>query len=261
MLTIKPKQNTIIYTDLDGTLLDHNSYDFTPALEMINYLKEQDIPIILTTSKTKDEVIELQKKLQIKFPFIIENGAGIFFPKDDSYEVENLGITYDKTLETFNKYKKEYTMEGFSQMSDEKVAKLTGLSLDEAKLARARSYGEPFLLEPSNAYINLRQIARNDGFDIVKGGRFFHLITKGIDKANATQHLTKIYEKTFGEKFTTIALGDGENDLTMLKSADTPILIPRYDNTFISHNIKHLTKASYPGPKGWNDALKKVFNV
>lgn len=56
MFRKKPKQNIIIFTDLDGTLLDHNSYDFSEALEMLSYIKNHNIPLILTTSKTKIEV-------------------------------------------------------------------------------------------------------------------------------------------------------------------------------------------------------------
>jgi mannosyl-3-phosphoglycerate phosphatase len=257
----KPTQNIIIFTDLDGTLLDHHTYDFAPALFMLEYLKKQNIPVILTTSKTKEEVLLLQNKLDINYPFIVENGAGIFFPSKDKLDVIHLGITYDKTLETFKKYKKDFILEGFFQMSDEKVAQLTGLDLEDAKLARSRSYGEPFLFDDTKDYIALRQLARNEGYDIVKGGRFYHLITKGIDKANSVLHLKKIYEEKFNAPFKTIALGDGNNDLTMLEAVDTPILIPKYDGNYISHTIKHITKAKYPGPKGWNQALKEYFNV
>jgi mannosyl-3-phosphoglycerate phosphatase len=261
MLAIKPKQNKIIFTDLDGTLLDHHSYDFSPANEMLHYLKLNDIPIILTTSKTMPEVIALQKQLGIHYPFIIENGAGIVIPTKNEYKMIHLGKTHNTILKAFKRYQKKYSMEGFSSMSIEKVADLTNLPYDNAKMAKERSYGEPFLLEPKSDYINLRQTARNEGFDIVQGGRFYHLITKNIDKANAIKELTKIYENEFDEIYTTIALGDGNNDVTMLENVDIAILIPKYDGSYISNSIKNIKKAKTPGPKGWNESLKEVFNV
>lgn len=167
MFRKKPKQNIIIFTDLDGTLLDHNSYDFSEALEMLSYIKNHNIPLILTTSKTKIEVLQLQNKLDISYPFIVENGAGIFIPINDTnnFDVINLGIPYDKTIEAFLRYSKEFNITGFHQMSNEQVAKITGLSLKDATYAKQRSYGEPFLFEDKKDYIYLREIVRKDGFD------------------------------------------------------------------------------------------------
>ena len=37
----------IVVTDLDGTLLDHKTYEYTPASDAIKELEKHDIPIIL----------------------------------------------------------------------------------------------------------------------------------------------------------------------------------------------------------------------
>lgn len=254
----KPTQNIIIYTDLDGTLLDHTKYTFDEANEMLSFIKSNNIPLILTTSKTLSEVIKLQKKLDITYPFIFENGAGICIPEEDN-KLINLGFTYNETIKAFNSYQKEFNMKGFHEMDENEVAKLTNLDLEDAILAKDRSYAEPFILEDKKASIILRETVRKDGFDIVKGGRFYHLVTKGVDKANGVKQVTAIYEEYFKTTFSTIALGDGENDLTMLSSVDTPILIPKYDGTYISCPIKNITKAKHPGPKGWNETLKGIL--
>ena len=100
-----------------------------------------------------------------------------------------------------------------------------------------------------------------DKLDIVQGGRFYHLITKGQDKANAIKHLVKQYEKNSDDKFKTIALGDSANDLNMLQSVDIPVLIPHPDGSFLECSIEGVTKAPFPGPKGWNAVLKEYFDV
>jgi mannosyl-3-phosphoglycerate phosphatase len=146
-------------------------------------------------------------------------------------------------------------------MSNEEVAKHTGLSLKNANMAKERFYSEPFLLEDENDLEDLKKDALKDGFDITKGGRFYHLITKGKDKASALQYLTSLYNKYYNKTFQTIALGDGENDITMLRSVDIPVLIPKYDGSYINCDIENLTKAKYPGPKGWNDTLKGILDV
>ncbi len=261
MLLKNKKTEYLVFTDLDGTLLDHKTYDFSEAKVMLDILNEKKIPLIIVTSKTKDEVIELQKKLNISFPFIIENGAGIFIPKDKDYELIALGKTYDTTVSAFNRYSKNFPIKGFYEMSDEEVSLCTGLPLEKAKKARKRTFSEPFILEDESKLEDLKKLALLDGFDVVKGGRFFHLITLGQDKAKAVKEMKEYYENLYKKSFQTIALGDGENDITMLKSVDTPILIKKYDGTFISCDIKNLIKSEYIGPKGWNDSLKKVLDV
>lgn len=262
MLFRNIKTNYLIFTDLDGTLLDHETYDFHEAKEMLDFIKKENIPLIIVTSKTKDEVIELQKKLKISYPFIIENGAGIFIPKDDAYELIALGKTYESTLDAFRKYAISFKIRGFHEMSDKEVATLTDLPLKKAKLAKKRTFSEPFILEDENLSLDdLKELVLDDGFDIVKGGRFYHLITKGQDKANAIIAMKNYYEKLYNKTYKTIALGDGENDITMLNCVQIPILIKKYNGTFINCDIKNLIKSKYIGPKGWNDCLKKVLNV
>jgi mannosyl-3-phosphoglycerate phosphatase len=261
MLEKDTKTDYLIFTDLDGTLLDHKTYELNEAKEMLGYISEQKIPLIIVTSKTKDEVIELQKKLNISYPFIIENGAGIFIPKEKDFELITLGKSYETTINAFKEYSKKFPIKGFHEMSNEEVSLYTGLTENKAKLARKRTFSEPFVLEDETKIKELKQFALADGFDVVKGGRFYHLITFGQDKAKAVFEMKKYYENLYNKSFKTIALGDGENDITMLKCVDIPILIKKYDGTFISCVIKNLIKSKYIGPKGWNDSLKKVLNV
>ena len=71
----------LIFTDLDGSLLDHSSYSFAPAAGLLDRLAEQLIPVIPVTSKTCAEVLSLRKTLNNSQPFIVENGAAIYLPK------------------------------------------------------------------------------------------------------------------------------------------------------------------------------------
>jgi mannosyl-3-phosphoglycerate phosphatase len=253
--------NIIIFTDLDGTLLDHTNYGFEAALPMLDFIKTNDIPLIIVTSKTKNEVIRIQELLGFKAPFIIENGAGIFIPFEDTYEEIALGFHYKYIRACFLKYAKSIQMHGFFDMSDEEVAKHTNLSLENAADAKKRTFTEPFILKDENRLSELQRMANEDGLNIVKGGRFHLLITKRQDKSSAIKHFIKYYKKNREEDLKTIALGDSANDLSMLQSVDTPILIPHPDGSYMSCDIKGLIRTPYPGPRGWNAALKEYFNV
>ena len=255
------KEKTIIFTDLDGTLLDHTTYSFDAALPMLDHLKRNNIPLVIVTSKTKEEVLRIQKLLDLKAPFIVENGAGIFMPSKEGFEVIAMGFDYKYIRSCFIKYSKSVQMRGFFDMIDDEVAKYTNLSIENASAARKRTFTEPFILEDESRLDELRNMAHSDELDIVKGGRFYHLITRGQDKANAIKYLIKEYEKRSEGELKTIALGDSANDLSMLQSVDTPILIPHPDGSYLECTIEGVIKAPFPGPKGWNAALKEYFDV
>jgi mannosyl-3-phosphoglycerate phosphatase len=50
-------KKVIIFTDLDGTLLDYSTYSFEKALPALQLVRERDIPLIICSSKTAKEVI------------------------------------------------------------------------------------------------------------------------------------------------------------------------------------------------------------
>jgi len=71
----------LIFTDLDGTLLDHDTYGWEEALPALDLCRRLGVPVILVSSKTRAEMDVLQNRLGLSAPFISENGGGIFFPK------------------------------------------------------------------------------------------------------------------------------------------------------------------------------------
>jgi mannosyl-3-phosphoglycerate phosphatase len=254
------KQN-IVFTDLDGTLLEHSTYSFEDAVPMLKFLKINNIPLIIATSKTKNEVIKLQKMLDINHPFIVENGGGIFIHKSNGYDCIPLGFSYQKILNFFDCYSKKFDILGFSQMDTKEIISYTGLDEKSATFSKQRDFTEPFLLNNKNQLTDLKATANKDGLDIVKGGRFYHLISKGQSKANAMKKVLEIFTKRDNKNYISIALGDSLNDVSMLKDADIPIVIPRIDGSHLELNIENLTFASFPGPKGWNKTLKEYFHA
>jgi mannosyl-3-phosphoglycerate phosphatase len=71
----------IVFTDLDGTLLNHDNYDYTDALPGISLLKKSGIPLVFCSSKTRQEQEMLRGALNITDPFIVEDGGAIFIDK------------------------------------------------------------------------------------------------------------------------------------------------------------------------------------
>jgi mannosyl-3-phosphoglycerate phosphatase len=71
----------IVFSDLDGTLLDHATYSWQAAVPALEALKERGIPLILASSKTSAEIAELRAETGFAdCPAIVENGAGLLEP-------------------------------------------------------------------------------------------------------------------------------------------------------------------------------------
>ncbi len=260
----------IIFTDLDGSLLNHSDYSYKDAIPALRKIKEKKIPLIVTTSKTRAEVEELLKELSLNEPFIIENGAAVFFPngyrgfsidgeKIGKYTIIKLGKDYGYIREVFNSLKKDFPVKGFGDMSVEEIAFLTDLPLEKAKLAKKREFTEPFIIEDEKLIPELEKKVSDFGLKITKGGRFYHLIGKGQDKGKAVSLTIDIFRKNSWKKAKTVGIGDSKNDIPMLKAVDIPVLIMKENGSYETISLPNLIKSKYPGSKGWNQVVLSLI--
>ncbi len=226
---------TIIFSDLDGTILNEN-YSFEDVRSEIARLIALNIPIVLCSSKTRAEIEYYRKKLSIHSPFISENGAAIFLPKGSfkietaftkqtgQFDIVELGITYSSIRKKFNEIKKTLADEiiGFGDMTAEEIAKDSGLPIELAKLAKQREYSEPFCYNGKQE-TELFSSIRKDGWRISKGGKYFNL-SGDHDKGKAVLLLKELYSKRF-ENLRTVGVGNGPNDAEMLDAVDESFFI------------------------------------
>jgi len=263
----------IIFSDLDGTLLDHETYKHAEATEAMDLVKEREIPLILCSSKTRAEIEECRKTLALRDPFISENGAAIFFKKGSldvmdvpfveygGYGVIELGIPYSTIKSCFAEIKAETHLQllGFSEMSLAQVVEHTGLTVKEAELARARDYSEPFLfMEQQTSLKRLKKYACRKGLNITRGGRFYHL-TGDNDKGKAVSILKKLYEQK-ARPLISIGLGDSLNDFPMLENVEMPVLVKKKTGKYEPWTgRKEILYAPDIGPKGWNRAVLDIL--
>jgi mannosyl-3-phosphoglycerate phosphatase len=268
--TAEQRVRTVVFTDLDGTLLDHHSYSFDAAAEMLGYLRKHRIPLVIVTSKTRPEVLKLQERLGICEAFIVENGAGAFIPSGSLLSDPSAGEACEPVSEAksyrdvrafFEGVKAEFALRGFGDMDVAEVMRLTGLEEAGARDAMRRDFTEPFVAEDRTVIPALREKALEAGLDVIEGGRFFHLVTHGATKGRALRALAQRYASCYGERVRTIALGDSANDVAMLEVADKAVLIPHPDGSYEAMEIGGLIRAPFAGPKGWNAALKELLDV
>jgi mannosyl-3-phosphoglycerate phosphatase len=259
--------NVLVFTDLDGTLLDPDSYSFDGAQTALDVLGRQQIPLIFTTSKTRSEIERLQAAMQIREPFIAENGAAVYFPdgyrnfkisagfRYPPYTIIQIGMTYSEIRRFIYSLKERYAIKGFGDLSVGEIEALTGLSPEESSLAKLREFTEPFLIEDEKKISEIAALAASRGIKITSGGRFFHFIGMLQDKGRAVRQCGQVFAENIHDEMVTIGLGDSANDISLLKNVDIPILLPHPDGSYEDVHLFNLKKASSPGSRGWNDAM------
>jgi mannosyl-3-phosphoglycerate phosphatase len=269
----------IIFTDLDGTLLDAETYSYEKSLAAVNRVKQMGIPVIFCSAKTRAEQEVYRRKMGIFHPFIVENGGAIFIPSNyfpfpfdyhkivDELLVIELGTPYEEIRTLLNKIKEEgrFHFRGFGDMSAEEVARESGLDLESAKLAKQREYDETIAIASgakqshiaSNEADKFLERIKQIGLNWTHGGRFYEVMGNN-DKGKAVAILSNLYRRLWG-KIETIGLGDSLNDLPMLSAVDIPILVQKRDYTWENVNLSRLRKVQGVGPEGWSRAIEEIL--
>lgn len=266
------KLAAIVFSDLDGTLLDAQTYRFDAALQALEVLRLREIPLVLCSSKTRREIEVYRERLGNGDPFIFENGGGIcipegLFPFDVDGELTDgchmipLGAPYELLRDTLGAIRGDLgvAVTGFGDLTAAGVAELTGLPLAEADLARRREFDEPFVFDDPN---NLRT---TDFLRAIEArglrwtrGRFFHILGDN-DKGRAARVLTEYYRRG-QQALTTVGIGDSLNDLPLLEAVDIPVLVQREDGSHLDGvRSPRLVLADGVGPVGWNRAILGMF--
>lgn len=257
----------LVISDLDGTLLNHDSYTLDAAQEAIVLLQKKNIPVILNTSKTYAETITIRQTLGILDAFIVENGSAIYLPKKqfakplkatarEIYWEIVTGVAQkkiDEILQRIETVEKNYLR--LSQCSLEQAMELTGLSREQAAQAIAREFSEPVIWQAdASALVKFQQQLKFNTLTTLQGGRFLHVIGD-CDKGRATTRLIECYPG----KVKTIVLGDSANDAAMLALADISVIVSSPSNGQLRDLVTADITTKAVAPEGWREAINKVL--
>lgn len=271
------KPGLVVFTDLDGTLLDFHTYSYAAAMAALRELKRLSVPLVLVSSKTRAEILPLHRALGLETPFISENGAAIFWPKmaapvkprgakeRDGLWVRELGVPYATIRKRLVAFREQTgaKCEGFGDWTSETIAKLAEIPIHAAPLARKREYEEPFLFRPTPSAATLQSYLKElatDGLSVIIGGRFYHLTGKA-DKGHAVTELIRWYGTVLKVKPRTLAFGDSPNDWSMMEACDIGVAVKRPDGKYHAGLRAHkgIRLAGAPGPEGFNRMILRLL--
>ena len=261
----------LVFTDLDGSLLDHHSYSYRDALPQLHRLEHLGIPVIPATSKTRAEIEQLRAELGNGHPFIVENGAAVYIPvgyfnaqpegtiEHEAYWVREMAAPRAKWLDLLARLGDEFPEEFdyFFRAGTQGIVRMTGLPEAQAAQANQREYSEPVKWLGDDAG-KARFIARlhAGGASVLQGGRFL-AVSGDCDKGRALAWLRQVFQRGQpGRSSHDLALGDSANDCAMLEAAQSAVLVrsPVHDFPLLARSDGVLFSTAY-GPAGWAEGV------
>jgi mannosyl-3-phosphoglycerate phosphatase len=270
-----PSVPLVVFSDLDGTLLDRRTYSAAAAAEAIALLKHARIPLVFCSSKTRAEIELVQNELGIQDPFVVENGGALFIPNgyfdfeipyarlSSGYQVVQYGRPYAEVVEGLARASRRAgtPLTGFHDMSVEDVARECDLPLLRARLAKLREYDEPFRMQSagSGERRKLERALNAEGLGCSAGGRFDHAGAH-VDKGLPVRLLTTLYLRSLGQ-VRTVGLGDADNDVALLRQVEVPVVVrgeSGMDSARVQASVPGAAVTRMPGPAGWAESVTAI---
>lgn len=250
----------IVFSDLDGCLLDRETYGFAAAEPALAALRERRVPLVLCSGKTRAEMEPLARRLGLRTPLVVENGGAVVADG----RVLGLGVPRARLLTALPRLARDAGVDvrGFSEMTAAEVAELTGLTAAQAALALQREFDEPFAVQGASGRdpaldARLDAAARALGLRVTHGGWLHHLHGPA-DKGDGVRRTLRL-EGESGEG--SVGLGDSASDIPLLRAVARPIAVPGADGVdpALAAALPGAECAHAPGPAGWNAAVLAVL--
>ncbi len=252
-----------IFTDVDGTLLDFHTHDVEPARPWLSRLQSHSIPIVLCSSKTRSEMVNLAQSLGLdNQPLIAENGALIHYPAGFSERpAPPLESDYADicSVLTILRTRLNCRFTTFGEVDADMVASWTGLPLRQAQMAREREASEALIWRDDDSKLAaFRQALEQVGLMLLQGGRFWYVLSAKGGIGQAVTIVCSQMCKQAGEKYITLGLGDGPNDISLLDATDLAVVVKGYNNQPIvlrNSSPERVFHTQHYGPEGWAEGL------
>lgn len=260
----------LIFTDLDGTLLDSHTYDWQPAAAWLARLREKNIPVILCSSKTAAEMLYIQKLLSLQgLPLIAENGAVVELDSrwqtHPDFPRQIFGASHAEISTVLNKLRARsaFKFTTFDDVDESTIAEWTGLTHAQASLTRLHEASVTLIWRDSDDRMADFTRQLNDlGLQFVQGARFWHVLDASAGKDQAANGLIDLYQRQWKRRPVTVGLGDGPNDAPLLEAMDYAVIVKGLSREGVilrPDSTVQVYRTQREGPESWDEGMTHFF--
>ena len=268
------KITLMIFTDIDGTLINNDTFYEGENIEIAQTLSEHNHILIYNSSKTFSEIDLMQKRFNTSFPFICETGGGIYhknlFNQVSDRLRDGYSIMYEaKKIEMFKDIIEKEVQKNFKNDLDmfddlclDEKSKLSGLRGNDLYLASKRDFSMLISWKSDELrYSKFESVLHGYGLRLIKGGRFCHICTSHDKGQAVTFFLNQIKSSEMYNKIITIGIGDSTNDIEMLSNVDYACVVKSENNSELMKKIHHnkIVLSMNHAPEGWAECIQNIF--
>ncbi len=224
----------IFMTDLDGTLLTDDKRVLPEDMEAIDRFRKGGGIFTMATGRGYDMAKPVAKKLKLDVPAVVFNGTAVFDFNEDKFLWhcsigKNAADYINRILKRFGDIGVEVLMEqkiyvpfmNKTERDHLNLEKITPIECPVEEIPKDDWLKVLFAAEPSVLDETEKFVRGSDMADEVEWMRsqpmYFECLPKGIDKSYGFKKLIEILDA--GDRFT-VAAGDYNNDIAMIKTAD-----------------------------------------
>lgn len=264
------RMRRVVFTDLDGTFIDFETYSPGPALAAAaNFMAGGDI-LVFCSSKTMLEQVAMMEKYQLRVPAIVENGSGLYLPPDcywfpkqgittmDGGRLIGWGIGSNEIQQILDQVEEECLIDlgRYRNFSTEELALITGLDIEGAERACHRDFSETLTAKLDERTLQkLNRWFEPYGLHAICGGRFHTVTSVHCDKGKALSKVFDEIRKNSSAQWVSVAIGDSANDFPMLSAAQQAFLVKQHQGGWARNAHPEWIKISAAGPEGFVAAM------
>jgi phosphoglycolate phosphatase len=218
-----------VVTDVDGTLTDARRRLDPAAISAVHRLEGAGVPVTLATGNVLPIALALHRFLGTSGPIVAENGGLVYWPERSGGTVE--------------------------RRADRRLALRAWRAVRAAGVPARRLFTDRWresevALEPTVPLAAVRRAVRGLGVTVESTGYAIHLLERGVGKLPS---LERALGRTGLAPADCVILGDGDNDVAMLRAAGFSVSFPTASRR-ARDAATYVTRADYSA--GFEEGLK-----
>ena len=261
----------VILTDVDGVLCDPGTCSVADARAALEVLGARNVPVVLCSERSAEELIWLQRALDIREPFICESGAAVYIPRNyyveltgmdesgEDWEVIEFGSPYAEVSAALHRVAASLQIPilALDDFDRDQQSRELDMTMSGTEPAHCRQYDVQFSILGSGPHATPRlfNAMRAAGYRCFNGLRCHH--ATGVRDGRAAIRLLISLYRAYWDSLIVVGLGDDAADRGLLREVDVPVIVRNdgIDQSVLLRKVPTAYLTGATGPAGWREAI------